>query len=237
MRRFSVKACFGLLALALMASGAAQAVDEGIEYKTLSSPQATESGEKVEVLELFWYGCPHCYHLEPALNRWLAKKPDYVEFRRMPAVLGRSWAPHARAFFAAEMLGVLERLHEPFFAALHDEKRRLFTDEAIADWFASNGVDREEFMRAYNSFIVDMQVRRAQQYSARIGLDGVPAFVVNGKYLTSPSMTAGKERALQVIDYLAAREAGVETAPVAQQEAGPAEEAAGNKVVATDSDG
>ncbi len=215
-----------LLAAAVLLPAAARAFDEGIDYKTLSSEQATESGDKVEVLELFWYGCPHCFHLEPVIKNWLTSKPEYVVFRRMPAVLGGSWANHARAFYAAEAMGVMERLHEPFFAALHEEKQRLYSPDDIADWFEKHGVHRDEFLKAFHSFIVDMKVRRAQQYGNRIALDGVPAFVVNGKYITSPSMTAGAKRAMEVVDFLAAKEAGVDT-QVADVDAGEAAESTG----------
>ncbi len=199
---------FALIA-GLALAGAAQAVDEGIDYRTLGQAVPTETGNKVEVLELFWYGCPHCYHLEPQLKQWLKNKPDYVEFRRLPAVLGRGWVNHGRAFFAAELLGVLDDLHEPLFVALHDKKMRLFDEGAIADWFAAQGVDREEFVKAYRSFIVDMKVRKVSQLGHRLGLDGVPSFVVNGKYVTSATQTGSRDRMFEVIDYLAAREAGV----------------------------
>lgn len=207
----------GLMAAALLFSASAAAFDEGIDYQTLSKPQATESGDKIEVVELFWYGCGHCYQLEPKLKEWLADKPDYVEFRRMPAVLGRGWAGHGRVYFALEMMGEVERVHEAFFSALHDEKRRLFDESSVADWLAQQGVDREEFLKTYRSFVVDMKVRRAMQYGQQVGLEGVPFFVVNGKYTTSPTMTAGTERALEVITHLAAMEAG-ETVPQSQEE-------------------
>lgn len=208
----------GALAAALLFSANAGAFDEGIDYKTLSQPQPTETGDRIEVLELFWYGCPHCYHLEPKLKSWLEAKPDYVEFRRMPAVLGRGWVNHGRVFYAAELMGVLDQVHEPFFKALHDEKRRLDDARSIADWMAEQGVDREAFLNAYRSFVVDMKVRRATQYGRRMGLEGVPAFVVNGKYTTSPTRTASVERALQVVAHLAAIEAGKAPEPTAVEQ-------------------
>jgi len=210
-----------LLLAALMLSFGAKAADEGIDYRTLSQAVPTETGNKIEVLELFWYGCPHCYYLEPSLKKWLARKADYIEFRRLPAVLGRGWLNHGRAYFAAEMLGVLDELHEPFFKALHEKRKRLVDEASIADWFASQGVDKEEFLKAYRSFIVDMKVRRTNQLGQRLGIDGVPSFVVNGKYVTSPSQTGGSEKMFEVLDYLAAKEAGVlpkEEEPVAAVE-------------------
>jgi len=225
MKRMLFKSCFTLVAGLLLATGV-RAADEGIDYKTLSQPQPTETGDKIEVLELFWYGCPHCYHLEPGLKAWLKNKPDYVEFRRAPAVLGRGWVNHARAYFAAELMGVLDELHEPFFSALHDKKMRLFDDNSIADWFAAQGVDRGDFLKAYRSFIVDMKVRRVSQLGQRLGLEGVPSFVVNGKYLTSPSQTGGSKRMFQVLDHLAAMEAGVLPKAEPEPEAAPAAAAA-----------
>jgi thiol:disulfide interchange protein DsbA len=123
-------------------------------------------------------------------------------------VLGRHWTNHARAYYAAELLGVLGRTHLPLFAALHEKKLRLGDEDSIADWFATQGVDRQEFLKAYRSFVVDMKVRRAQQFGVNLGLDGVPTFLVNGKYLTSPSMTGGSARMFTVIDELTAMEAG-----------------------------
>jgi len=204
-----LKTLLGLLAAGLLAASPAWAFDEGIDYKAVAEPQSTETPGKVEVLELFWYGCPHCYHLEAELQRWLARQPDYVAFRRMPAVLGSNWALDAKVFYAAELLGVLDRIHLPLFEALHREHLPLGDENSLADWFATQGVKRDEFLKALNSFVVDMKVRRATQIGRALGVDGVPTFLINGKYLTSPSMTASTEKAFQVIDYLTAREAGV----------------------------
>lgn len=199
----------GLLGLSLLAAFQAQAFDADIDYKVLSKAQPTESGDKIEVLELFWYGCPHCYQIEPGVDRWKAQQPDYVEFRRMPAVLGSSWTNHARAYFALEMMGVLDKVHEPLFKALHTDKKRVFDDESITDFVVQQGVDRGEFLKAYKSFVVDMKVRRSSQLTRRMGIDGVPSFVVNGKYVTSPSLTGGSQRMFQLLDHLVAIEAGV----------------------------
>jgi thiol:disulfide interchange protein DsbA len=198
----------GMIAVAVLFSANTQAFDEGIDYKTLPKPIATETGDKIEVLELFWYGCPHCFHLEPAIQNWLSSKPENVEFRRSATVLGPHWAIHGKVFFAAEILGVLDQVHEPFFDALHNKKQALSDDDSIADWMEKHGVDRDEFLKAYKSFIVDMKVRRSMQISRQIGLDGVPAFVVNGKYLTSPSQTGGSTQMFKVIDHLIAVESG-----------------------------
>jgi len=196
--------------LALGAFGAAPALaaefDEGIDYRVVASPARAEPGDDVEVLELFWYGCPHCYHLEPALERWLEDQPAGVTFRRMPAASSPRWVPHAKAYYAAEMIGELDKLHDPLFKALHEERRRIFSDEQIIDFAAAQGIDEEAFRNAYNSFPVDMQIRKSADLVARYDIDGVPAIVINGKYVTSASQTGTRSRMFDVMDYLIARE-------------------------------
>lgn len=184
----------------------ALALDEGIEYSKLATAQPTETGDKVEVLELFWYGCPHCFYLEPTLDKWLARRPANVAFRRMPAVLGPHWEPPARAYYAAEQLGVLEKVHTPLFDAMHVKKRKLENEAELAAFFAEQGVAKEDFLKAYRSFSVDTKVRRAVEMGKRYGVDGVPAFVVNGKYRTSASQAAGYDKLFEVIDALVVME-------------------------------
>jgi thiol:disulfide interchange protein DsbA len=200
------------LTLGLMAATPARAVfDEGIDYTLVGSPERAEPGDGVEVLELFWYGCPHCYYLEPAIKKWLETKPEGVTFVRMPAAVSPRWVPHAKAFYAAEQLGVLDQLHEPLFKALHDEKRKVFNDEQIIAFAAEQGIDEAAFRNAYNSFPVDMQVRKAADLARRYNIDGVPAMVVNGKYVTSATQTGTRDRMFAVIDYLVAKEKGGST--------------------------
>jgi thiol:disulfide interchange protein DsbA len=223
-RRPFLSAAFVCLAATLFAGAAlGQDFDEGIDYRVIADPARAEPGEDVEVLELFWYGCPHCYHLEPSIKAWLETKPDGVSFRRMPAAASPRWVPHAKAYYAAEQLGVLDKLHEPLFKALHDERRRVLTDEQIIAFAAEQGIDEEKFRAAYNSFPVDMQVRKSGELVRRYNIDGVPAVVVNGKYVTSATQTGGNARMFQVIDYLAAKEAAA--AADATQPAAPADDA------------
>ncbi len=182
--------------------------DEGIEYKRVAEPQRAEPGADVEVLELFWYGCPHCYQLEPAIERWLETKPEGVSFRRLPAAASSRWVPHAKAYFAAEQLGELDRLHEPLFKALHDERRKLFTDEALIQFAAEQGIDEAAFRTAYESFPVDMQVRKSADLVRRYQLSGVPAIVVNGKYATGVTEAGGRDQIFEVVDFLVQKELG-----------------------------
>jgi thiol:disulfide interchange protein DsbA len=195
-------------ALLLLLSGApaTRAADEGIDYRTIEEPQRAEPGDDVEVLELFWYGCPHCYYLEQPLKKWLSNKPDNVTFRRIPAAASPRWVPHAKAYYAAEQLGALDKLHEPLFQALHDRRQKIFTDEQLIAFAAEQGIDEDEFRAAYNSFPVDMQVRKAAELVRRYRIDGVPAIVVNGKYLTSATQTGSNARMFEVIDALVAKE-------------------------------
>ncbi|KAA6183259.1 thiol:disulfide interchange protein DsbA/DsbL [Thiohalocapsa marina] len=203
------------MSLALLVTTAATAAtpsaaefDEGIDYRRVEQPVRAEPGADVEVLELFWYGCPHCWHLEPRVQAWLENKPAEATFRRLPAAAAPHWAPHAKAYYAAEMLGELDRLHEPLFRAMHEERRRLQTDDALIAFAAEQGIDEAAFRNAYNSFPVDMQVRKSADLVRRYGVDGVPAVVVNGKYVTSASQAGSNERMFQVVDYLVDLEAG-----------------------------
>jgi thiol:disulfide interchange protein DsbA len=202
-----LEALIGVCALLLLSATAMGAsFDEGIEYKTVPEPKRLEAGADVEVLELFWYGCPHCYRLEPAIKDWLETKPDGVTFRRLPAAASSRWIPHAKAYFAAEQLGALDKLHEPLFAALHDERRKVFTDEQLIAFAAEQGIDEEAFRNAYQSFPVDMQVRESAELVRRYQLSGVPAIVVNGKYITGVTEAGGRDQLFEVIDFLIEKE-------------------------------
>jgi thiol:disulfide interchange protein DsbA len=194
--------------LAVVSAGQAAGFDEGIEYRVVPKPERLEPGDGVEVLELFWYGCPHCYRLEPAIKAWLETKPEGVRFRRLPAAASSRWIPHAKAFFAAEQLGELDTLHEPLFKALHEERRALYTDEQLIAFAAELGIDEEAFREAYASFPVDMQVRRSADLARGYQLTGVPAIVVNGKYITGVNDAGGTDKLFELIDFLVAKEQG-----------------------------
>jgi thiol:disulfide interchange protein DsbA len=196
----------GMLAVGLLTAMPAMAFDEGVDYKTVAIPQTTETPGKIEVLEIFWYGCPHCYHIEADTQKWLATASDSVAFRRMPAPLNATWTLGAKVFYAAEVLGVLERIHVPLFKAIH-ENRLPFNKNSLADWFASQGVPREQFLQALGSFAVDGKVRHATRMATDLRINGVPIFLVNGKYLTGPSMTGSVNTAFEVINALVAQEA------------------------------
>lgn len=180
---------------------------EGKDYVALARPVPTETGDKVEVLELFWYGCPHCFHLEPYLNQWKKEGlPDYVEFLQKPSVINPSWAVLARADFAAELLGVRDEMHQALFNAIHLDHRRLNDVDQLAAFFKEHGVDEMDFLDAYNSFAAETELRKAIRRDHAYHIRGVPSVAINGKYVTSGSMAGNNTRLMEIIKYLAAKE-------------------------------
>ena len=183
------------------------AVIAGHNYEMVSPAQPTQSKGKIEVLEIFWYGCPHCYDFDPELETWLENKPDDVEFRRMPGVFRKNWMPHARAFYAAEKMGILDTFHIALFEAMHKDHKRINSDDAIFDFVEGlEGVDSKEFKKAYNAFSVESKVKQAMRLSRAYGIRGVPAIIVNGKYWSSGSLAGGYPELLKVVDALVDKE-------------------------------
>jgi thiol:disulfide interchange protein DsbA len=212
----------GLLFAALLLPSALWGADEGIDYAVLKPPQPTETGDQVEVLEVFWYGCPHCWHLEPVMEQWLATKPPGVAFRRMPAT-GPRWEPHARAYYAAESLGKLDVFHEALFKAMQVQKRAIMNEDDLVKFAGEIGIDPEDFRAAYESFYVEARVRKADEMGRRYGIDGVPALIINGKYRTSPSQAGSQDRMVEVLNTLVSQElankSGVTGGPTTPQAA------------------
>lgn len=180
--KFGVKQLVALTIAGFMASGVNAALTEK-DYREIKPAQATEEGPKVEVIEFFWYGCPHCYELEPTLKKWLARKPDDVTFRRVPAIFRQSWVPGAQTFYTLETMGELDRMHAKVFDAIHIERQPFSDMSAISGWMGKNGIDAKKFEDTAKSFAVSGKVQRAQQMSAAYQLTGVPALVVDGKYI------------------------------------------------------
>ena len=176
-----------LVAVGPGVSTAAQ-LTPGKDYRLIKPAQPTESGNKVEVLEFFWYGCPHCNNLQAPLHTWLKQKPADVEFRRVAAVLGDSWLPLTRAYYALDAMGLVDKLHYAVFAAIHEQHLRLSDPRVLADWVARQGVDRQKFMDTYNSFGVLSRARNAVEMTRSYDIPGTPAITVDGKYLVAPSM-------------------------------------------------
>jgi thiol:disulfide interchange protein DsbA len=185
---------------------------EGAEYLRLAKPQPTSVADKVEVVELFWYSCPHCFYLEPNISKWLENKPDDVEFLRLPAVLGKGWELLGKAYFTAELLGVVDRIHEPLFEAIHVKKQKFRDVAAIEDFFVSHGVDRKDFKNTFHSFAVAIKINNAKLMTRRYAISGVPTLIVNGKFSTSASIAGSKEDAIKVVDFLIEQERGADDA-------------------------
>lgn len=168
--------------------------------------QPTATGNKIEVLEFFWYGCPHCYSLEPYLEKWQSTKADDVQLRRVPAILGKNWIPHARAYFTAEKLGIIDKIHRPLFDAIHKDRQKIFDEESLRDFFATMGVDKDEFTRIYESNEISEKIQDAFLLGQQYQITGVPAIIVNGKYRTSASMAGSNANLIEVINQLTAME-------------------------------
>lgn len=199
-----------LLLSVLLGNSAIAAIDEGIEYKRVSPAQPTITKNKIEVVELFWYGCPHCFHFEPHLNEWLAKKPENVVFYRVPAIFNESWALHARAFYTAKSLGLYDngntKFHDAFFNEIHKKKKNMNTKKAVQAFFTGFGISAEDFNNTYDSFSVNAKVNRAAALSKRYQLQGVPTLIVNGKYRTDGPMAGGRKGMIKVLNFLIKKE-------------------------------
>lgn len=203
-------AAIALTALFPVLSSAQTLFQEGTHYVTLANPQPTEvSPGKVEVVEVFSYACVHCANFEPFVSEWKKNMPENAEFRALPAVFSPSWEPFARAYYAAQALGELDKLHNPLFKALHVDKERLTTVELIADFAAKQGIDREAFIAAANSSTTDVKIRRGQEQAQKYQIEGTPSIIVAGKYRV-PAVS-GYQELLNVVNFLVARESGAES--------------------------
>lgn len=198
-----------LLVIAIMFLAPAIAfagLTEGLDYTTLSPPQPTAAGGRIEVAEFFWYGCPHCYDFEPTLNKWRKTLPKDVVFRRIPALFpsGR-WTPAVRLFYALEAIGAEDRVHGALFDAIHVANMDYTDPATVTDWLVKQGVDRKKFTAAYNSAEVQAQIRRAQELTKAYGITGVPTMVVGGRYLTSNTLAGSFEALPAILDQLIAK--------------------------------
>lgn len=168
---------------ALLSCGTVAAdLAEGRDFKLLNPPLAAER-HKVEVTEFFWYGCPHCFNLDPLAIAWAQRLPPDVSFRRVPAAFADGkWVSGARLYYALEAMNLLERMHPEVFKAIHVERKRLDKEDALAAWVAGKGIKPEDFLAAWRSFGVQSRVRQAVELTRRAGITGVPAMVVDGRY-------------------------------------------------------
>lgn len=188
--------------LSLSALAAGPEAFEGHEYARLKNPQPVATGSKVEVLEFFWYRCPHCFQLEPGLNTWLKTLPRDAQVRRVPAVFRDDWMPGAKLYYTLEQMNLLDRLHHKVFDAYHVENINLNDPAVLGGWIAKQGVDRKKFEGIYNSFSTQSKATQGAQLATAYAISGVPAFIIDGKYTTSVSMAASQARLFEVLDQL-----------------------------------
>jgi protein dithiol oxidoreductase (disulfide-forming) len=151
----------------------------------INPPIATDAAGKIEVVEFFWYECPHCFELEPLLESWVPKLAKDVQFRRVPATFNDRWKISARVFYALESMGIEDKLHKPLMDAIHKDRLRITDDRQRAEWLAKQNVDVAKFEAAMKSFAVESRLKRADQLVRDSRIDGVPALMINGRYLVT----------------------------------------------------
>ena len=190
----------------------------GTHYLVIEPAQPTSApAGNVEVVEIFSYACIHCAHFQPMVDRWKAKKPANATFVYLPAAWSQPWEWTARAFYAADALGVLDKTHAKFFDALHVQHVPIKTFDDIAQWYAENaGVDAAQFTQVANSFAINAKIQKSKQSVPRYGVDGTPSLVVAGKYRITGQTAGGLEQMFDVADFLIAMESGATPAPAKQ---------------------
>ena len=188
---------------ATSAQAQAKAPQPGTDYQPVEprAPVDAPAG-KVEVVEFFWYSCPHCNAFEPTLQAWIPKLPKDVSFRRVPVAFQDSFVPQQRLYYALEAMGLVEKLHAKVFAAIHAEKQNLSGGDAIIEWVAKQGVDKAKFVEQYGSFSVATKATKAAQLQNAYKVEGVPALGVAGRYYTDGSIAGNMQRALQIVEAL-----------------------------------
>ena len=210
-REFSLSAASAVAASALTlpvanpAMAQARQFKEGKDFKRLDKPVAPDApAGKVDVIEFFWYSCPHCNVFEPTLDAWVKAAPKDLFIRRVPVAFNASFVPQQKLYYTLEGMGKLDALHAKVFRAIHVEKAKLAKDDEILAWVTQQGVDVAKFKEVYGSFSVANQVRRASQLQDAYGVEGVPSMGVAGKYYTDGTMAGSMQTVLQVVEYLAA---------------------------------
>ena len=202
-RRRALAGCLWALSTgSLLRAGLAPGATPERPYEILAPAQPVATGDQVEVIEFFWYGCPYCFELQPLLEAWLRKKPADTAFRRVPAVRSEKWEPYVRIFYALAELGELERLHQTVYEAYHVDGLAIIQSEVVAQWAARQGIERERWLAAYNSSRVAEGVAVARESTARYKVPGTPSFVVDGRYLTSSILAGSVPGLIPVVDEL-----------------------------------
>jgi thiol:disulfide interchange protein DsbA len=206
----------GMAFVATTAGAAPANPASGVEYQTLATPQPTDTGKKIEVIEFFAYWCPHCSAFDPSLEAWVKKQGDNIVFKRVHVPYNESTQPQQRLYFSLEAMGLVEQYQAKVFRAMHVERNRFTRDDQVLDWIEKNGIDRKKFVDAYGSFGVQAKLRRAEKMMDEYKIESWPMIVIDGRYQASPHL-AGKglpgasnemelqNGALQVMDFLVAK--------------------------------
>ena len=177
--------------------------EAGVDYLVLDKRATVETAAgKIEVVEFFWYNCPHCNAFEPALEAWIKRLPKDVSVRRVPVSFRDDFVPQQRLYYAIEAMGLTEKLHSKIFTAIHGEKLQLNKSDAIADWVAKQGVDKGKFLEQYNSFTVSTKATRATQLQNTYKVEGVPALGIAGRFYTDATLAKNMDRGLLITDFL-----------------------------------
>lgn len=205
-QRFAILSCLFLASLAWSLVAHAADPVEGQDYFLIDPPAATHSGDRIEVVEVFGYSCPHCAHFAPLLAEWKVGQPADVKVEYMPAVFGGIWETYARIYYTADTMGVAEATHLALFQALHEERRPINKIEDIAELYAEHGVDKDQFMSTLESFPVNAKMADARTRVMAMGVDATPTMVVAGKYRITAPREGGFERLLQITDFLIHKE-------------------------------
>ncbi|MBY4678682.1 thiol:disulfide interchange protein DsbA/DsbL [Marinobacterium arenosum] len=185
---------------------AEESFQAGKHYIELPQAVKTADPAKVEVVEMFGYPCPHCNSFEPVLHSWEQKVAGDVDFKRIPVVFGRSWEPFARAYYTAELMKVLDKTHQATFSAVHVERRRLRSQEDLAELYGKLGVDSDKFNKYFNSFAVNAKLNQGNSKARSYEITGVPSLVVNGKYRVTAASAGGQAKMLEVVNFLIEKE-------------------------------
>ena len=202
-RQFSQAALASMALSGATVSAQPAPYQEGIEYVSLDKRVPTDAGKgKIEVIEFFWYSCPHCNAFEPRFASWVKALPKDVEVKRVPVRFRDDFEPQQRMYYVLEALDKVEALHGKLFQAIHVEKQNLGSAEALAQWADKNGIPKAKFVELYNAFGVVTKAKRAHQLQEAFKVQGVPALGIGGRFYTDGSLSGSMERALQITDYL-----------------------------------
>lgn len=203
-RRNFIAGCSALASSAILGGLPALCQAQALGYQPLDTPVPTRDPSRIEILEFFWFGCPHCYRFEPTINRWKDSKPEDVDFVREAPPLNPAWENHSRLFYAAEALGITDQMFDQTFNEIHEKNNRLRSPKAAGSFIEDLdiGVEADDFMKAMQSFSVATSLNRSKKVASDSRITGVPSLLINGKYLTSASLAGGNEGMINVINQL-----------------------------------